>query len=64
MSVYSEFFTELAVAWFAIGVAAPLLSFEKLTERTPLMVVGFFGTFVLLQVAVIISVEGKKHGKN
>jgi len=57
--IYIDFFTSLAVAWFAGGVIAPIFAPELGLNKIPLMTIGILGSFVLLQFAVIIGEGGK-----
>jgi hypothetical protein len=54
--VYSEFLTNLAVAWFSAGVIAPFFTRPRdVTEVALLAASGILGAFLSLRFAVLIS---------
>lgn len=59
--VYSEFFTNLAVAWFSAGVISPFFTRPKSIEEIVLLTVsGVLGASVSLKSAVLFSKGGKR----
>lgn len=58
--VYSEFFTNIAVAWFTIGIITPLFVKPKTIEEVITFAVwGISGALVSLRLAVFSSKGGK-----
>lgn len=54
--IYSEFYTNLAVAWFAGGVITP--TFTKtftLEDRVLFIISGILGAFISLKFAIYIA---------
>ena len=52
--VYSEFFTNLAVAWFAGGIITPLfVRVDNLWQTSVFAVWGISGTYISLKLAIL-----------
>mgnify|MGYP001572506245 FL=1 len=59
--VYSEFFTNLAVAWFSAGVISPFFTKPKSVVEILLFAsFGILGALASLRSAVLISKGGKR----
>lgn len=59
--VYSEFLTNLAVAWFSAGVIGPFLARPKnVREIVSLSLAGVLGALLSLRFAVLTSKGGKR----
>lgn len=51
--IYSEFFTNLAVAWMAGGIITPIvMGIENLNKLLTLILIGISGAFISLKMAV------------
>lgn len=58
--IYSEFFTNLAVAWFSGGIITPLITKPKSPIDLLLIpVLGVLGTFFSLRAASLFAKEKK-----
>lgn len=58
--IYSEFLTNLAVAWFAAGVIGPLFTFGSGPAKFISSLVGLTSCFVSLRLAVAFT-QGEKN---
>jgi len=59
--VYSEFLTNLAVAWFSAGVISPFFTRPKnVIEIVLFTLFGILGAFLSLRLAVLASKGGKR----
>ena len=57
--VYSEFFTNLAVAWFTGGIITPLLIKPKGFSETMISFLGIISAFSCLKLATFFAMEEK-----
>jgi len=57
--VYTEFLTNLAVAWFSAGVIAPLFTPVRGVLQFLGLIVAMIGCLICLRLAVLIQRGGK-----
>ncbi|OIO52840.1 MAG: hypothetical protein AUJ11_00265 [Parcubacteria group bacterium CG1_02_44_65] len=58
--IYTEFFTNVAVAWFAAGIIGPIFSPSRELIRIIGSLIAVFGCLVSLRLA--IGYQGRRNG--
>ncbi len=55
-NVYSQFLNNLAVAWFAAGIIAPLLTSGELIAKAFNAILAIFACFICLRLSVYYAI--------
>lgn len=61
--VYTEFLTNLAVAWFSAGVIAPLFTPLRGVAQFSASVMAMIGCLICLRLAIWFEKGGKLNGR-